>query len=92
MSGEELDLEALAKHFRSPDLNVRKDEDGWYYLSSLDLAQVADEDARGERAAELVQLLNVGARLLLGGNYFSVFLSRRRRSDSEDGSDRGLNR
>jgi hypothetical protein len=72
LKGEEDDLKALSEIFRSPNCNIRKDEDGYYYLRSSDFALIADESAREERAIELVRNANVAARLLLGGNHFAV--------------------
>ena len=72
LKGEEEDLKVLSKIFRSPNLNVRRDEDGYYYLRSPDIASIDDESARYERATELVRNTNVAARLALGDNYFAV--------------------
>jgi hypothetical protein len=84
LKGEEEDLKALSKIFCSPDLNVGKDDDGYYYLRSLDFASINDESAREECATELVRNINVAARLLLGDNYFAVEFGRMARIE-EDG-------
>jgi hypothetical protein len=72
LKGKEDDLKALSNIFCSPSFNIRRDEDGYYYLRSLNLATINDEGAREERAKEIVRNTNVTARLLLGENYFSV--------------------
>jgi hypothetical protein len=70
--GEEEDLKALSEIFCTPNCNVGRDEEGFYYLRSSDFARIADESIREERAIELFRKTNVVARVLLGESYFGV--------------------
>jgi hypothetical protein len=58
LKGQEFDLAELADHFTSADWNVRRDEDGHYYLSSEVLNRMPDSDAVRQRALELIQHMN----------------------------------
>ena len=70
--GDELDLRALAEHLNSAYVNVSKDEDGHYYLRSLDFETAVNNAAVYDHALELITRINRVATLLLGENYFPV--------------------
>jgi hypothetical protein len=72
LKGHEDDLNVLCSIFCSSSYRVSREGDGYYYLRSSYFTSAIDEEDRVEYAAELVRHLNVAARLLLGGNYFSV--------------------
>lgn len=74
LKGHAFDLEELSDHFRSPERNVRKDEDGHYYLRSTDFDSVADDQAVHERALELVERMNWSAKFHTGDGYRPVEL------------------
>lgn len=74
LKGHEFDLEELSDHFRSPERNVKKDEDGHYYLRSSDFDSLADDQAVRERALELVELMNRAAKFHAGDGYQPVEL------------------
>jgi hypothetical protein len=85
LKGDEDDLEALRGVFDSPPYRVSKEDDGHYYLESSHFTPSILEESRDERAAELVVRLNVVARLVLGGNYFSVDFDGVDRVEGSDG-------
>jgi hypothetical protein len=70
--GHQFDLEELSEHFTSDNLNVKRDEDGYYYLRSSDFGQMSDSSAVEERGRELVEYINGAAKLLIGSGYRSV--------------------
>ena len=72
LKGHQFDLEELAEHFTSDDLNVRRDEDGHYYLRSSDFDQMSDSSAVEERGRELLEYINGTAKLLFGPGYRAV--------------------
>lgn len=84
LSGDEYDLKVLSEHLRAPDLNVKKDDDGQYYLRSSDFASIANDDAREKHAARLVRHVNGAADLLLEGGGFPIELDGMSRIE-EDG-------
>lgn len=85
LKGHAFDLEELSDHFHSPEQNVRKDEDGHYYLGSTDFDSVADEQAVRERALEFVERMNWAAKFYSGAGYRPVELDVVTRVD-EDGN------
>jgi hypothetical protein len=85
LKGDEDDLDALRGVFDSPPYRVSKEYDGHYYLRSSHFITTIPEESRDERAAELVMRLNVAARLVLGGNYFSVDFDGVGRVEGSDG-------
>jgi len=72
LKGHELELQELSEHFRSPDWNVQKDEDGYYYLRSLEFAGAADSEAVRERALGMLEHMNGVAKLSFGPGYRTV--------------------
>jgi hypothetical protein len=72
LKGHELDLQELSEHFRSPDWNIQKDEDGYYYLRSLEFAGAGDSEAVRERATRMLRHINGAAKLLFGLGYRAV--------------------
>ena len=74
LKGHAFDLEELSDHFRSPERNVRKDEDGYYYVRSTDFNSMADDQAVCGRALELVELMNRAAKFHAGNGYRPVEL------------------
>jgi hypothetical protein len=72
LKGHAFDLEELSDHFRSPERNVRKDDDGHYHLRSSDFDLMADSEAVRERALELVELMNRAAKFHAGNGYQPV--------------------
>lgn len=74
LKGHAFDLEELSDHFRSPERNVRKDEDGHYYLRSTDFDSMADEETVRECALDLVELMNRAAKFCAGDGYQPVGL------------------
>jgi hypothetical protein len=72
LKGHQFDLEELSQHFTSDDLNVRRDEDGHYFLRSSDFGQVSDSSAVEQRGRELVEHINGAAKLLIGSGYWPV--------------------
>jgi hypothetical protein len=85
LKGEKDDLDALCGIFLSPAYKVSKEESGYYYLRSSHLASAIDAENSDERVVELVEQLNVAARLLLGGNYFPVEFDGVARIEGNDG-------
>jgi hypothetical protein len=65
--GQQFDLEVLSGHFTSNNLNVRQDEDHYYYLRSSDFGQLSHSSAVEERGRELLEYMNGAAKLLLSG-------------------------
>ena len=49
LKGHGFDLEELSDHFRSPERNVKTEEDGHYHLRSTDFDSLADDGAVRER-------------------------------------------
>lgn len=74
LKGHAFDLEELSDHFRSPERNVTKDEDGHYYLRSTHFDSMADDEAVRERALGLVELMNRAAKFHSGDGYRPVEL------------------
>jgi hypothetical protein len=72
LKGHEFDLEELSDHFTSTDRNVKKDEDGYYYVTSEDFNRITDSDAVHKRALELIEHMNGAATYHAGGNYRPV--------------------
>src|SRR5688500_18719415 len=72
LEGHQFDLEQLSEHFTSDELNVRRDETGYYYLRSTDFEQMSDPDAFEKRGRELVEYINGAAKLLFGSSYRSI--------------------
>jgi|SRR5215218_7438335 len=72
LNGHQFDLEQLSEHFTSDELNVRRDENGSYYLRSSDFEQMSDLDAFEKRGRELVEYINGAAKLLFGSAYRSI--------------------
>ena len=72
LKGHRFDLEELSEHFTSDKLNVRQDEDGYYYLRSSEFNQMSDSSAVEERGRELLQYMNGIAKLLFGPGYRAV--------------------
>jgi hypothetical protein len=72
LKGHEFDLEELCDHFTSADRNVKKEEDGYYYLRSSDFDQMSEPDAVSERAQDLMERINGAAKLLSGVSYRPV--------------------
>ncbi len=72
MKGHGFDLEELSDHFRSPERNVSKDEDGYYYLRSSSFDSLPDDTAVRERALELLEHMNGAAMFYSGGSYQPV--------------------
>jgi hypothetical protein len=70
--GHQFDLEQLSEHFTSDELNVRRDENGYYYLRSSDFEQMSAPDAFEKRGRELVEYINGAAKLLFGSGYRSI--------------------
>jgi hypothetical protein len=85
LKGHGFDLEELSDHFRSPERNVTKDEDGHYYLRSIEFDSMANDEAVRERALELVELMNQAAKYHAGDGYRGVELDGITRTD-EDGN------
>jgi hypothetical protein len=65
-------LEELADHFTSADRNVKKDQDGYYYLRSSEFRDLTDSEAVRERGAELLRYMNGAMKLLFGPSYRAV--------------------
>jgi hypothetical protein len=72
LKGHRFDLEEPSEHFTSDELNVRQDEDGYYYLRSSDLNQLSDSSAVEERGRELLEYMNGAAKLLFRPGYRTV--------------------
>jgi hypothetical protein len=72
LKGDVFDLDELYDHFHSPERNVKKDEDGHYYLRSTDFDSLADENAVRARALELVERMNWAATFHSGNSYRPV--------------------
>jgi hypothetical protein len=72
LQGHQFDLEDLANHFTSADRNVKRDEDGHYYLRSSDFGQMTDPSAVRERALEILGHMNGPMKLHSGGSYRPV--------------------
>jgi hypothetical protein len=72
LKGHAFDLEELCDHFMSANLNVKKDDDGHYYLRSSDFDQMSEPDAVSERAQDLIAHMNGAVRLLSGVSYRPV--------------------
>jgi hypothetical protein len=85
LKGDEDDLDALRGVFDSPPYRVSKEYDGHYYLRCSHFTTTIPEESRDERAAELIMRLNVAARLVLGGNYFSIDFDGVGRVEGSDG-------
>ncbi len=72
LKGHEFDLEELSDHFTSADRNVKKEEDGYYYLRSSDLNELDEPDAVRERAFKFIELVNGATKLYTRGSYRPV--------------------
>lgn len=72
LQGHEFDMEELSTHFTSAARNVKRDEDGYYYLRSSDFNKLTDPSAVRERALEMLGQMNGAVKLLSGGSYRPV--------------------
>jgi hypothetical protein len=72
LKGHVFDLEELSDRFTSADRNVKKDEDGHYYLRSSDFDQMSDPDTVSERAQDLIAYMNGAVKLLSAVSYRTV--------------------
>jgi len=72
LKGHEFDLGELSDHFASAKCNVKKDDDGYYYLRSSDFDQMTEPDAVRGRALRLIELMNGAAKLHAGEGYRPV--------------------
>jgi hypothetical protein len=69
LKGHEFDLEELPTHFQSAERNVRKEDNGYYYLRSASLNSITDDNVVRERALELIERMNGAAKFHLGEDY-----------------------
>lgn len=72
LKGHQFDLEELTEHFTSDELNVRRDEDGHFYLRSSDFTPMTDSGDVEERGRQLVGYINGAAKLSFGPGYRAV--------------------
>ena len=72
LKGHVFDLQELSDRFTSNDRNVKKADDGHYYLRSSDFNQESDPDAVSKRAQDLIAHMNGAVKLLSGGSYRPV--------------------
>lgn len=57
LQGSDADLQEMSDEFRSPELKVSKEEDGYFLRSTEDLGDLTDHHDVLEQATELLQLL-----------------------------------
>lgn len=57
LQGSDADLQEMSDEFRSPELKVSKEEDGYFLRSTEDLGGLTDHHDVLEQATELLQLL-----------------------------------
>lgn len=84
LKGHPFDLEELADQFTSADRNVKKDQDGYYYLRSSEFKNLTDSEAVRERGSELLGYMNSAMKLFFGPSYRPVEFDTVTRID-EDG-------
>ena len=84
LEGDKFDLEELVDHFTSADWNVKRDEDGYYYLKSSDFNDMIDSHEVHERALELIGIMNGAASHHSGGGFRPVEFDGLTEIDADD--------
>lgn len=62
----------MSERFQSPERNVSKEDDGYYYLRSLNFDSSTDDNAVCECALELLEHMNGAAKFYSGESYRTV--------------------